>query len=41
MAELDDIAKWIAESFYKIECETNQKIHEIYKMENLEKEEIT
>lgn len=35
MDELDDIAKWIAESFYKIECETNQKIYEIYGKEKL------
>lgn len=32
---LDDMAKWIAETFYKMECETNQKINEIYGKEEL------
>lgn len=26
----DDMAEWIAETFHQMECESGQKIHEIY-----------
>lgn len=33
----DDMAVWIAETFYKMECDSGQKINEIYQIDKLER----